>query len=109
MESINHFVNNDPFAPVLASFLAGLLFSAVSFGIVYLIIFLIIWEIFYFGYLDVNDRKWSLDDRVLVIFAALLGFLVGRFFHDDDDHGESFTRFHKDMNYYGEQFGWVDK
>lgn len=108
MENINYFINNDPFAPVLASFLAGLLFSSVSFGIIYVIIFLIIWEIFYFGYLDVNDKIWSLDDRVTVILAAFLGFLLGRFFHDDDDHQESFDKFCKDANYYGKQCGWTD-
>lgn len=108
MDAINDFIYNDPMSTVLMSFLTGLLFSGVSFGLIYVIIFLIIWEVFYFGYLDVNNRDWLLDERVTVILAALLGFLVGRFFHDDDDHAESIDRFKNDIDYYGRHCNWID-
>lgn len=106
VNKINCFAQNDPMAVVLSSFLAGLLFSGVSFGIVYVILFLIFWEFLYFGYLSCNERRWDFDYRILVILAAFLGFLVGAFFHDADDHYESFNKFKDDMEYYGKEFEW---
>lgn len=108
MEAVNCFINNDPMAVVLISFMTGLLFSAVSWGLIYVLLFLIIWEILYYGYLNANDRAWGFDHRITVIMAALLGFLLGRFFHDDDDHFSSCSEFKDDVNKYGDDFAWFN-
>lgn len=106
MESLNSFINDDPMAIVLMGFMSGLLFSGISWGIIYIILFLILWEILYFGYLNVNDRAWDFSHRLIVILATILGFLIGRFFHNDDDHEKSCQKFKEDMDYYGKEFGW---
>ena len=108
MERINFFVNNDPMALVLMGFMSGLLFSSTAWGIVYVIIFLIIWEILYFGYLDVNNCHWDFQLRLTVILAAILGYLTGRFFHFTDDHLNHCKDFKKDLNQYGKDFGWFN-
>ena len=106
MENVACFINNDPMIPIFISFITGLLFSGISWGIVYVVLFLIIWEIIYFGYLNANNRPWIVRDRLLIILAALLGFLTGSFFHENDDHFDSFKKINDDVEYYGKEFGW---
>jgi hypothetical protein len=101
MENINDFIDKSPYSYVLMGFLSGLLFSGISWGIVYVILFLILSEILYFGYLSANDYMWDFDLRATVLLAALLGYLTGAFFHDMDDHYESWCKFKKDYD------GWV--
>ena len=108
MEKVNYFIYNEPMIPILLSFLTGLLFSGISWGIVCVILFLLIWEVIYFGYLDANNRPWIMDDRLLIILAAFLGFLVGAFFHEKDTHFEDYKKFNDDMDYYGREFGWFN-
>lgn len=106
MNQLNDFVENSPYLLVLSSFLSGLLFSGISWGIVYVILFLIFWEICYFGYVSANGRTWDMDYRITVLMAALLGYLVGAFFHDQDDHWDSWNHFKNNCDYYGKDFGW---
>lgn len=107
-KKINYFLENDPMASVLSAFLAGLLFSGVSFGLIYVLLFFLFWEILYIGYLDCNNEKWDFGHRVLLIMSALLGFLIGAFFHGSDDHYNSYNKFRKDMDYYGKELGWFE-
>ena len=106
MEKVNYFIYNEPMIPILLSFLTGLLFSSISWGIVYVILFLVIWEVIYFGYLDANNRPWIMDDRLLIILAAFLGFIAGRIFHESDDFVDDYKKFNDDADYYGKEFGW---
>lgn len=108
MEKVNHFIYNEPMIPVLLSFLTGLLFSGISWGIVYVVLFLIIWEVIYFGYLSANHRPWIMDDRLLIILAAFLGFLTGAFFHENDSYWDDYKKFNDDADYYGKEFGWFE-
>lgn len=108
MNELNRFINNDPNAIVLMGFFSGLLFSSISWGIIYVILFLILWEILYFGYLDANGKPWDMDYRVTVVMAALLGYLTGAFFHDADDHYNSLTKFRDDCDHYGKECGWFN-
>jgi len=106
MESLNWSIENDPGIVVIMSLIWGILFSNITYGLAYLILFLLIWEILYFGYLDCNDKKWVLFDRILVFLAAILGFMLGRFMHDNDDHGEDFNKFKDSCSHYLKDFGW---
>ena len=100
----NCVIENDP--GIMNALMVGILFSGISFGLVYVIIFLLIWEFLYFGYLHANHRHWIMLDRVLVILSAILGFLLGRFLHEDDNHVEEYHKFFDDVDYYGKDFGW---
>ena len=108
MDEFNDWINNDPMAYVLASFLAGLLFSGTSWGIIYVLLFLVLWEILYFCYSDANNMLWNPDERLLLVLAALLGYLTGAFFHDDDNHYEAYHKFKDDIDYYGKEFDWFE-
>tara|TARA_R110001599_G_scaffold130823_3_gene306274 strand:- start:271 stop:603 length:333 start_codon:yes stop_codon:yes gene_type:complete len=99
-------IENEPGYSFIMSFILGILFSEISFGLVYVILFLILWEFLYFAYLHANYKRWHLIDRVLIILGAVLGFLLGRFLHEDDDHAKDFDKFQNDYEYYGKQFGW---
>ena len=108
LSKLNCDINNDPNYTVLMSLIVGILFSGISWGLVYVILFLILWEILYFGYLDSNGKVWNLNSRVTIILAALLGFIYGRALLGEDDHYEDYKDFHKNMEYYGKEFEWYD-
>lgn len=91
---------------VMIGFMTGLLFSGISWGIIYAILFLTIWEIIYAAYLNANGKGWDLDDRVTVILATFLGYLTGAIFHDQDDFHQHKEDFFKDMDKYGKDCGW---
>jgi len=107
MEHLNWSIDNDPGVVVISSLIGGILFSNVTYGLAYLILFLLIWEILYFGYLDCNGKNWIFFDRILVFLAAILGFMLGRFMHDNDDHKEDFHMFKNSCGYYLKDFGWI--
>ena len=50
-----------------------------------------------------------MEERLTVILAALLGFLIGSFFHDKDDHDKAYDNFGEDFDYYGKEFGWFNQ
>lgn len=105
MESIHNFVTNDPNSFVIISFCLGFILNQLNWGIVYLILFLIFWEILYILFLDCNDRCWNFQYRITIILAGILGFLVGRFLHGDDDHFGACKDFCKDIKKYREDCG----
>jgi hypothetical protein len=106
LQDLNCEIENDPNFTVASSLILGFLFSGISWGLLYVIIFLIIWEFLYFGYLSCNNKTWDLNQRIVVILAALLGYIMGAIFHDDDDFYEHHENFKKYWNNYGEEFGW---
>lgn len=108
MDKITDFAENSPYAIVLMSFLSGILFSGISWGLIYVILFLILWEILYFGYISANGRLWDMDYRITVFMAAVLGYLAGAFFHYNDDHHESWSKFCNDCDYWGREMGWFE-
>ena len=105
METIHDFVTNDPRSFIIMSFILGFLLNQLNWGIIYLILFLIFWEILYFGYLDCNNYHYSFQYRMTLISAGILGFLLGRWLHDDDDHFGSCKDFCKDIKKYREDCG----
>jgi lipoprotein signal peptidase len=97
-------IQNDP--GIMNALMVGILFSGISYGLLYVIVFIIIWEFLYFAYLHANHRNWEMTERVMVILYGILGFLLGRFLHEDDDHCKECNDFFNDCEYYGKNFGW---
>jgi hypothetical protein len=69
--------NND-LAQLISSFCLGVLFSPWSWGLVYYIAFLLIYEILSAYYTWCQLPYWRLSTRLGVIAASLLGFILGR-------------------------------
>ena len=88
-------LNTDPMYWLGASFFSGFLFSSWSWGILYLFVFLIIWEIGYFiycyNYRGLNE--YDLMIRIGIVAGALMGFLIGRGITENDDHEASIKEF----------------
>lgn len=78
-----------------ASFFSGFLFAAWSWGILYLIAFLMVWEIGYYmySYSSNNLDNYSFMIRLGLVAGALMGFLIGRAIIEMDDHEKSIQEF----------------
>lgn len=93
-------IYEDPMYVLGASFFSGFLFSTWSWGILYIISFLILYEIGYYVYC--YSYK-GLDDyyfitRIGIVAGAFMGFLIGRAIIEEDDHEKSIKEF---RNYFG--------
>lgn len=98
-------LNEDPMYWLGASFFSGFLFSTWSWGILYLIVFLIIWEIGYYiycyaykgwdgyGHMFGDYRVNYFMIRLGIVAGAIMGFLIGRAIIEDDDHEQSIKDF----------------
>lgn len=60
------------------SFAIGLLFGPMSWGIIYYVIFIIIYEIIIFYITSGLPPTWRLLSRVSINAAALIGWVLGR-------------------------------
>ena len=98
----------EPQYTFIMTLIVGILCSGISFGLVYVIAFIIVWEFLYFGYCDCNGKNYDDVDRIIIALGGLLGFLLGRFMLDQDDHLAEFKKFQKDYHHYGREFGWFD-
>lgn len=84
----------DPIFVLLSALLGGILFAGFSWGFVYYIIFLFIWEIGYWIYTGYDDSTiWSPKLRLGVVLVALFGFIIGRTIHGCDDFGKDCENF----------------
>ena len=88
-------ISNDPIYWMGAALFSGFLFSTWSWGIVYIIIFLIVYEIGYYIFCNYNSKKYDLMIRIGIIAGAFMGFLLGRAITETDDHEESIRQFKK--------------
>jgi len=88
-------INEDPMYWIGAAFFSGFLFSSWSWGIVYVILFLIVYEIFYFAFCRYRLSKYDLLSRIGIVAGAFMGFLIGRAITEDDDHEKSIQEFRK--------------
>ena len=59
----------------------------------YLLSFLIIYEIFYYIYCQYKSSDWDLQIRIGILAGTLMGFLIGRNITEDDDHEKSINEF----------------
>lgn len=60
---------------VISNFLFGIIFSPWSKGFVLLIIYMIVFEVFYFCLFD----DYNIYERILIISMYFIGYLFGRF------------------------------
>ena len=73
--------NNDVLTNILGSFAIGLIFAPFNRGLLYLIIWFILWEIIYFAIF----REYNFVKRFIYILSSLLGFYIGRLVIGDND------------------------
>ena len=92
----------------LISILLGALFAGYSWGFVYAILFLLIWEIGYYIYTGYADKSWNWVERLGLVLGALFGFIIGRTLHHKADHAQDYNDFKSDMRYYFRECGWMD-
>lgn len=88
-------IYEDPLYWLGAAFFSGFLFSAWSWGILYVLSFLIIYEIGYYVYCSATKKldKYSILIRIGLVAGGLMGFLIGRGIIEDDDHEKSIKEF----------------
>ena len=82
MSSIKKWIVNDNATllyQLVVSATAGIIFSPWSYGLVYYIIFIIVWEILYGLCHYYSSNEWSPFERLGIIFAGFLGWIVGRY------------------------------
>jgi hypothetical protein len=97
---------SEPGYTLVMSIIIGILFSGISFGLVYVILFIVLWEILYFLYSDAKHMVYSSEDRLLFALGSIMGFLLGRFMHDNDNHYKEYRKFRKDYDKFGDNCGW---
>ena len=83
---INQDITTDPMYWLGASFFSGFLFSYWNWGIVYVVLFLIVWEIIYFGYHWYREYNYQGMIRIGCIAGVIFGFLINRAIIEQDDH-----------------------
>ena len=86
-------IYEDPAYWLGSAIFSGILFSTWSWGIVYLILFLLIYEIFYCIYCQYNSKKFDIGMRIGLFCGAFMGFLIGRSITGMDDHEKSMDDF----------------
>lgn len=94
---MNRDLYNDPMYWTGAALFSGLLFSTWSWGIVYVLLFLIAYEIGYYIYCRnyKEPGEYDLMIRIGIFAGAFMGFLIGRAITETDDHEESIREFKK--------------
>ncbi len=92
---MNKDINEDPMYWLGSSFFSGVLFSYWSWGILYLLAFLIIRELAYYLYCYAYKglTYYDLMIRIGIVSGALMGFLIGRAITENDDHEKSIEEF----------------
>jgi hypothetical protein len=99
-------LEDDIYINMTASFIGGFLFSGISWGIIYVILFLIVYEFLYFIYKHANHDCYPMEDRIGLVVAALLGYVLGAIFHQKDDFADHTYKFWDDCYEYGKNFDW---
>ena len=82
---------NNPMYWLGASFFSGILFSTWSWGLAYLLVGLIIYEIGYYMYCRYQNYQHNLQIRIGILAGAIMGFLIGRSITGTENHYESFS------------------
>ena len=97
---MNQDIYEDPMYWLGAAFFSGFLFATWSWGILYLLSFLILYEIGYYiycySYKGLDD--YSLMIRSGIAAGAFMGFLIGRAIIEEDDHEKSIKDFRHRFN-----------
>ncbi len=67
--------NKDVVAQLILSFCLGILFAPFTYGFIYYLIFLILYEIILFA----MSKPWNYELRIGVFAFSLIGFIIGRY------------------------------
>jgi len=67
-----------PLALILGSLCIGILLSPFGSGVFFLALFLIIWEVLFYGYCLYNQYDWCAPVRITALLAYVLGWIIGR-------------------------------
>jgi hypothetical protein len=60
------------------AFVSGVIFSPWSWGFIYFLLFLIVYELFLVWASKCQSPYWNLHSRILVVVFSLFGFIIGR-------------------------------
>jgi len=90
---MNRDLYEDPMYWLGAAFFSGFLFANWSWGILYLLVFLIFWEIGYYIWCNYNNSTYDIQIRIGIVAGTIMGFLIGRCITENDDHEESMREF----------------
>ncbi len=66
------------FNEIVISFAYGLIFGSFSYGLIWLIVFIIVYEVYVFYVTKDVPERWRFLARVGINAAALLGWILGR-------------------------------
>jgi hypothetical protein len=77
--------NYTEFAQLVSAFVLGLVFSPFSFGVIYFVAFIIVYEIAYAYFSRLERPYWRLEGRIGIEAAAIAGFIIGRILVGFDD------------------------
>ena len=88
-------LNEDPMYWLGAAFFSGFLFAGWSWGILYMLTFLMIYEIGYYVYCYSyrGMDEYNLMIRIGIVAGAFMGFLIGRAIIEEDDHEKSIQEY----------------
>jgi hypothetical protein len=62
----------------ILGFCSGLIFSPWSYGFIFFLLFLIVWEVLYAYATKMHPSQWGIVERIIVIEIAILGWVIGR-------------------------------
>ena len=70
--------NYTKMAQVISSLVLGILFSPFSYGLFFLFVFLIFYEILYYIFTLGDPKYYDVETRVGVINGYILGYIIGK-------------------------------
>lgn len=108
MDDMVYDINTDPIYPLGASFFGGILFSSLSWGIIFYFLFLLIYFIAYYQYTQYNNLPWHLDQQIGIFAASLFGFLIGREIIGKGDHKKSIEETKYGIRYWLQELDLVE-
>lgn len=63
---------------LLLTFIISFIFAPYSLGLIFLLLFTLIYEGCYWGWLYWKDTQWCWDERALLVVASIAGWVLGR-------------------------------
>ena len=70
--------NSPLLSNAIIAFGISLILARFSDGLVYLILFIIVYELFLYFMTDADPEYWTFQTRIIIIIASLIGFAIGR-------------------------------
>ena len=95
-----HEINSEHGLSIILAFAVGILLSRFSLGLLFVLIFIILSEIWYAAYTRCQ-YPWLFQVRALIIASSILGFIIGRTVLEDqhildpiyvDEHDQDYKK-----------------